>query len=89
MGLGYETEHPFDDEPDAKSMTSPAIKLAKECGLPAADIESLQEHQPEFLASFYTKAQAQALRNAADDYHKDCDCTDYLRRMAEELERGT
>ena len=95
MGLGYETEHPFDDEPDAKSMTSPAIKLAKECGLPAADIESLQEHQPEFLASFYTKAQAQALRNAAEWFgeeygyelvsHTDVD----LRRMAEELERGT
>ena len=34
------------------------------------------------------KSQAQALRNAADDYHKDCDCTDYLRRMAGDLEAG-
>ena len=73
-------------------MTSPAIKLAKECGLPAADIESLQEHQPEFLASFYTKAQAQALRDAAEisDQQDRVGATgDYLRRMADELERGT
>lgn len=73
-------------------MTSPAIKLAKECGLPAADIESLQEHQPEFLASFYTKAQAQALRDAADlvhdDYGCDVDSAATLRRMADELEAG-
>ena len=73
-------------------MTSPAIKLAKECGLPAADIESLQEHQPEFLASFYTKAQAQALRDAADlvhdDYGCDVDSAATLRRRADELEAG-
>ena len=69
-------------------MTSPAIKLAKECGLPAADIESLQEHQPEFLASFYTKAQAQALRDAADEVAGGWPA-DHLRHMAEKRERGT
>jgi len=69
-------------------MTSPAIKLAREC-------DAKQEFDfvgdaplMAFCETFYAKSQAQALRNAADDYHKDCDCTDYLRRMAGDLEAG-
>ena len=63
-------------------MTTKAIQLAKECGLPAADIEALQEHQPEFLETFYHRAQAQALREAAN-----LGFSEELRRMADELER--
>lgn len=60
-------------------MTSPAIRLAREC-------ELLYERDREPLETFYAKAQAQALRDAAlgCDYGRDAD---YLRRMADELER--
>lgn len=71
-----------------KYTTSPAIKLARECGLPSADIEALQEHQPEFLKTFYAKAQAAALRDAADEVAGGWPA-DHLRHMAEERERGT
>lgn len=80
-------------------MTSPAIKLAKElciCAVvdgrivPAIPSEGLFIRQ---LEIFYTKAQAQALRDAADavhdDYGCDVDSAAKLRRMAEERERGT
>lgn len=74
-------------------MTSPAIELARKCGLPSADIEALQEHQPEFLETFYARAQAQALENTANEFdnHREADgrsiqFANALRRMAEELE---
>lgn len=73
-------------------MTSPAIRLAKECNVKwhshISTAVTVYEFYPNELETFYAKAQAQALRNAADDYHKDCDCTDYLRRMAGDLEAG-
>lgn len=80
-------------------VTSPAIKLARElcicavvdgCIVPARPSEGLFIRQ---LERFYTKAQAQALRDAADavydDYGMDVDSATKLRHMAEERERGT
>ena len=67
-------------------MTSPAIKLARECEATVVDLGALFTNAQ--LERFYALAQAQALRDAAYGYHKECDCTDYLLRMAEELERG-
>ena len=41
---------------------TPVLQLAKECGFPA-----LTEYGNEFLERFYAKAQAQALRDAAEE----------------------
>lgn len=75
-------------------VTSPAIKLARElcicavvdgCIVPARPSEGLFIRQ---LERFYTKAQAQALRDAADEVAGGWPA-DHLRHMAEERERGT
>ena len=75
-------------------MTSPVIKLARElcicavvdgCIVPARPSEGLFIRQ---LERFYTKAQAQALRDAADEVAGGWPA-DHLRHMAEERERGT
>lgn len=82
-------------------MTSTAIKLARElciCAVvdgrivPAMPSEGLFIRQ---LETFYAKAQAQALENAAEWFDERGDedwfsggVRDELRRMAEELERG-
>lgn len=72
-------------------MTSPAIKLAREC-------DAKQEFDfvgdaplMAFCELLVAKAQAQALRDAADEVHDDYGCdvdsAATLRRMADELER--
>lgn len=78
-------------------MTSPAIKLAKECG--GMVVPSGTLFLPEELERFYALAQAHALRDAAEKFDFDCDCgfpcdcygpsTSKFQaiRMAEELER--
>ena len=76
-------------------MTSPAIKLAKECG--AMQGLDRQGHVLIFdeaeVDRFYALAQAQSLRDAAERMIKDyntVECGDslrFLRRMAEELEK--
>ena len=79
-------------------MTSPAIKLARECGwfklvaeFPAHTVNYVPVTDDQ-LETFYAKAQAAALRDAADlvhdDYGCDVDSAATLRRMAEELEAG-
>ncbi len=74
-------------------MTSPAIKLARECGRPVGSFT--HEVMNEFLETFYRRAQAQALRDAADHCHKEFGdygdgatwySTDYMRRLADKLE---
>lgn len=68
-------------------MTSPAIQLARECGatgelvgeMPEWDFLEVQ------LETFYAKAQAQALRDAAKDL--DGLEADYLNALADELEK--
>ena len=68
---------------------TPALKLAKECG--ASDFTNCGgESQVTYmlhtkqLETFYRRAQAQALREAAENF---CGATaDHLRRMADELE---
>lgn len=79
-------------------VTSPAIKLARElcicavvdgCIVPARPSEGLFIRQ---LERFHTKAQAQALRDAAEkldeQIHDVTDSVEWLRRMADELEAG-
>lgn len=74
-------------------MTSPAIKLARECGIRIHKHSDDECHMisTNLLTRFYTKAQAQALRDAADEVHDDYGCdvdsAATLRRMADELER--
>ena len=78
-------------------MTSPAIKLARECGwfklvaeFPAHTVNYVPVTDDQ-LETFYTKAQAQALRDAASkpgDYGL-YSANALLIRMAEERERGT
>lgn len=77
-------------------MTSPAIRLARECGIynPSGDPSKVFYGYAEELETFYAKAQAQALRDAAEffaffDATKRGGIIAELRRMAEELERGT
>lgn len=66
-------------------MTSPAIALAKECGF-----DPLGPQHEAMVERFYARAQAQALRDAAeliyDDYGCDVDSAAKLRRRAYELE---
>ena len=75
-------------------MTSPAIKLARECGFTIAEAIYPYEVKPvastRQLETFYRLAQAQALRDAADlvhdDYGCDVDSAATLRRIADKLE---
>ena len=66
---------------------TPAIKLARECGIAVSTIYGGCDNAR--LERFYAKAQAQALRDAADKFMAD---KRYffallLNRMADELER--
>lgn len=67
-------------------MTSPAIKLARECG--AGLVWGWWAMSEEELDRFYAKVQAQALRDAAAwfDEHE-TDSAAHLRRMADEKEK--
>ena len=77
-------------------MTTKAIQLAKECGRPVGSFT--HETMNAFLETFYTRAQAQVLREAVR-YAENMDgifdkaygagmleVAGYLRRMATELE---
>lgn len=76
-------------------MTSPAIRLARECGwfklvaeFPAHTVNYVPVTDDQ-LERFYARAQAQALRGAADRFDaQQFMYSDHLRRMAEELERS-
>lgn len=71
-------------------MTSPAIKLARECGYQHPDAIGICEDFAYFnFERYYARAQAQALRNAAEAALQDGDnfvFTVRLKQMAEELE---
>ena len=71
-------------------VTSPAIKLARECGIRIHKHSDDECHMisTNLLTRFYTKAQAQALRDAGDEVAGGWPA-DHLRHMAEERERGT
>ena len=84
-------------------MTSPAIKLAKECGIRIHKHSDDECHMisTNLLTRFYAKAQAQALRDAAkkfrgeigynfvaaDGYSNAFDVASELDYMADEIER--
>lgn len=79
-------------------MTSPAIKLARECGIYGGKVQNIEGEEgywvndvsEKTMERFYAKAQAQALRDAAAWFERNGwdDVQRELRRMAEELERG-
>lgn len=75
-------------------MTSPAIKLANVVFADPAKVPAFQNDfwtiTAEELTRFHARAQAQALRDAAERFEgTDPDTAYRLRRMADELERGT
>lgn len=63
-------------------MTTKAIQLAKECGA-SCGVRTTTLRNAD-LETFYTRAQAQALREAAN-----LGFSEELRRMAADLEKGT
>lgn len=69
-------------------MTSPVIQLARECG---AIGDFAVCFTPKELVRFHAKAQAQALRDAAREMHKQMNLNAALALavMAEELEKKT
>lgn len=72
-------------------MTSPAIQLARECGYDRNAPTTRLAFQGFSIKDFYARAQAQALRDAAEKvdygYGMELDMSALLRRMADELER--
>jgi hypothetical protein len=71
---------------------TPALKLAKECGIRdnIHDDAAMDYISNARIETFYRRAQAQALREAADaahdDYGCDADSAATIRRMADKLE---
>lgn len=67
---------------------TPAIQLAKECGASTGEYRDVFTRAQ--LETFYARAQAQALREAADavqdDYGSDADSAAKIRRMADDLD---
>jgi hypothetical protein len=84
MGLGYETEHPFDDEPETP-MTSPALELAKKCG--AALVWGWWAMSEEEIQKLVRLAQVQVLRGAANEFSFLSNPHLHLHAMADALEK--